>query len=66
MRRKKNKIECHDTRKEDLTVETDKSYAETLAEVRAKYPEAVITPGPIFQAEGQKTRNMTFHIEMRK
>ena len=47
---------------EDLTIETNKSYAETLKEVQAKYPGAEILPGSIYRAKGQKTRNLTFHI----
>ena len=49
---------------EDLTVTTDKTYAEALKEVQAKYPGAKILPGTIYQADGQKTQNMTFHIEL--
>ncbi|MBR2725234.1 phenylalanine--tRNA ligase subunit beta [Candidatus Saccharibacteria bacterium] len=49
---------------EDLTITTDKTYAEALEEVQAKYPNAKIMPGTIYQAEGQKTRNITFHIEL--
>ena len=47
---------------EDLTITTDRSYAETLKEVEDKYPDAEILPGVIYQAEGQKSRNITFHI----
>lgn len=49
-------------KKEDVTVTTDKTYEEILRELQDKYPEAVITPGVIYQAPGQHTRNMTFHI----
>ena len=48
---------------EDLTITTDKTYAETLDKVKQDNPETKITPGVIYQAEGQKTRNITFHIE---
>ena len=48
---------------EDLTITSDKSYAEVLKEVQAKYPEAKILPSVIYQAEGQKSKNITFHIE---
>ena len=48
---------------EDLTITTDKSYAEALKEIQKDNPGAKITPGVIYQAEGQKTRNITFHIE---
>ena len=49
---------------EDLTVTTDKTYAEALKEVQEKYKGARILPGTIYQAKGQKTRNITFHIEL--
>lgn len=58
----KKQISFGNHKTEDLTVTTDKTYAETLKEVREKYPEAEIRPGTIYQAEGQKTRNITFHI----
>ena len=48
---------------EDLTITTDKSYAEALKKIQKDNPGAKITPGVIYQAEGQKTRNITFHIE---
>ena len=48
---------------EDLTVTTDKSYAEVLEEVKAKYPEAKISPLSIYQAPGQRTRNISFRIQ---
>ncbi|MBQ2622886.1 phenylalanine--tRNA ligase subunit beta [Candidatus Saccharibacteria bacterium] len=48
---------------EDLTITTDGSYAEVLEKVQKDNPGAKITPGVIYQADGQKTRNITFHIE---
>ena len=48
---------------EDLTVTTDKSYAEVLAEVEVKYPEAKISPLSVYQAPGQKTKNISFRIQ---
>ena len=59
---RKQKINFEKKSSEDLTIETGKSYAEALKEVQAKYPEAEILPGSIYQAKGQKTRNLTFHI----
>ncbi len=59
----KKEILLGDGKEEDLTVTTDKSYADALIEVQAKYPNAKITPGTIYQADGQKTRNITFHIK---
>lgn len=50
----------------DETISTTESYAETLAKVRAKYPEAKITPVAIYQAEGAENKNITFHIEIAK
>lgn len=48
---------------EDLTVTTDKTYTEALEEVRAKYPDAEIMPLSIYQAVGQKTKNISFRIK---
>ena len=59
----KKQINLKEQKPEDLTLTTDKSYAAALAEVQKKYPDAKIKPGTIYQAEGQKTRNITFHIE---
>ena len=59
----KKQINVKNRKTEDLTVTTDKTYAEALKDVQKKYPDAVIRPGTIYQAEGQKTRNITFHIE---
>ena len=56
-------VEFGNKKHEDLTVTTDKSYAEALKKVQKENPDAKITPGVIYQAEGQKTRNITFHIE---
>ena len=62
---RKKEIKYGEVKVEDLTVTTDKCYDEVLAEVREKYPEAEITPGTIYQAPGQATRNITFHIVKR-
>ena len=51
---------------EDLTLTTDKCYAEALKEVKAKYPDAEISPLGVYQAVGQKTKNITFRIESLK
>jgi len=50
-------------KKEDVTVTTDQTYGEVLRELQDKYPNAVITPGTIYQAPGQKSKNITLHIE---
>ncbi len=52
-----------ETKREDLTITTDKTYAEVLSEVEQKYPGAKISPGAIYQPEGQDAKNITFHIE---
>ncbi len=49
-------------KKEDVTITTDKTYAEVLRELQDKHPEATITPGVIYQAPGQHSKNITFHI----
>ncbi len=49
--------------KQDLTVTTEKTYAEALAEVQAQYKDAVVTPVGIYQPEKQGAKNITFHIE---
>ena len=49
-------------KKEDVTITTDKTYGETLAGLSEQYPDAIIEPGTIYQAPGQKTKNITFHI----
>ena len=46
----------------DLTVETDEDYAVALKKVQKENPTAEITPGTIYQAPGQKTRNITFRL----
>ncbi|MBR2709056.1 phenylalanine--tRNA ligase subunit beta [Candidatus Saccharibacteria bacterium] len=61
---RKKEIDLGVYKEEDLTVTTDKTYDEALAEVQAKNPNAIITPGTIYQADGQKTRNITFHIKI--
>lgn len=51
--------------KQDLTVTSTKTYAEVLAEVKEKYPEAEISPVGIYQPEGKEEKNITFHLEFR-
>lgn len=50
----------------DETITTNRNYAEVLAEVELKYPGAKISPVSIYQAEGSKDKNITFHIEWNK
>lgn len=56
-------IKIGSARTEDLTVTTDKTYAEVLREVQTKYPESEIAPLSIYQAPGQKTKNISFRIQ---
>lgn len=58
----KKTLEFGMRKSEDLTVTTDKSYSEALAEVSEKYPDATIQPLSVYQAPGQKTRNISFRI----
>ncbi|MBR2839801.1 phenylalanine--tRNA ligase subunit beta [Candidatus Saccharibacteria bacterium] len=58
----KKQIEIKPRKTEDLTITTTKNYAETLAEVQKKYPEAEISPLSVYQAPGQETRNISFRI----
>ena len=51
--------------KQDLTITSTKTYAEVLAEVKEKYPEAEISPVGIYQPEGKEEKNITFHLEFR-
>ncbi len=56
------KVDMRVKKEEDVTITTDKSYADTLKMVRKDHPGAEILPGTIYQAEGQKDKNMTFRI----
>ncbi len=58
----KTAIDFRAHKKEDITIETEKTYAEVLKELQTKYPEAKITPGEIYQAEGQTAEKITFHL----
>ena len=60
---RKKKITLTDYLSQDLTVTTSDTYDTILKKVQADYPNGVITPGTIYQAEGQKDKNITFHIE---
>ncbi|MBR3353074.1 phenylalanine--tRNA ligase subunit beta [Candidatus Saccharibacteria bacterium] len=60
---RKKKITFTDYLSQDLTVTTSDTYDAILKKVQADYPNGVITPGTIYQAEGQKDKNITFHIE---
>ena len=58
----KKQVNVNPRKTEDLTITTDKTYAEALKEVEKENPGAEIRPSTIYQAEGQKTKNITFHI----
>ena len=49
--------------KQDLTIETTKTYAEVYAEVTEKYPDAVVTPVSIYQPDNSDVKNITLHLE---
>ena len=61
----KRRIEFGPVRTEDLTLTTDKTYADVLKEVQKQYPDATIEPLYVYQAPGQKTRNISFRIKER-
>lgn len=56
-----NNFEIKD--KQDLTIETDRPFAEVLKEVQDKYQDAKITPVSIYQPDNSNTKNVTFHLE---
>ena len=58
----KKQVNVKSRKTEDLTVTTDDTYADALKKVQAENPDATIEPGTIYQAEGQETKNITFHI----
>lgn len=62
---KKKKIHLEESNEIDLTVTTMDSYDKALEKVQKEYPNSLITPGTIYQAEGQKDKNITFHIKTR-
>ena len=49
--------------KQDLTVETTKTYAEVYAEVENKYKDASISPVSIYQPDNSDVKNITLHLE---
>jgi phenylalanyl-tRNA synthetase beta chain len=59
----KKEIRPFSKKSEDITITTDTSYEETLKKVQKEHPGARIEPGTIYQGIGQKTKNMTFHLE---
>ncbi len=48
--------------KRDVTITTGESYLKILEDLEHKYPDAVITPVGIYQPEGVKEKNITFHL----
>lgn len=62
-RSKKKVLRFGVKKSEDLTVTTTKTYAETLEEVKMKFPEAKISPLSVYQAEGHEAKNISFRIE---
>ena len=49
--------------KQDLTIETTKTYAEVYAEVENKYKDASISPASIYQPDNSDVKNITLHLE---
>lgn len=66
LRRERGEIKIGQVKTLDETVETDMTYAETLKKIMDKYPEAEVEPLSIYQAPGQKTRNISFRLMFRK
>lgn len=63
MANEKKKIEMQETVSEDVTITTDGTYDEALEEVKKKYQNIVkVLPLSVYQAEGQKTRNISFRV----
>ncbi len=55
-------IEFGETKAIDETIETKKTYAETLKEAQKKYKNAKISPVSIYQARDSEIKKITFHI----
>ena len=51
--------------KQDITIESNRPYAEVLEELQGKYPDARITPVSIYQPDNSDIKNVTFHLEFR-
>ncbi|MBQ9017850.1 phenylalanine--tRNA ligase subunit beta [Candidatus Saccharibacteria bacterium] len=49
--------------RQDVTITTTQDYAVVLKEIENKYPEAEISPVGIYQADGSREKNITFHLE---
>lgn len=62
-KRVSDKFEVRD--KQDITIPTTGTYAEALAELQQKYPDARISPVTIYQPAGSSEKNITFHLEFR-
>ncbi len=60
----KKEIEFGETKTIDETVETDRTYAETLAEIQKKYKNARISPVSIYQADKNSKKKITFRIKL--
>lgn len=61
--KKKNDFKFGPCKIEDLTITTNGTYADAYKEVSEKYPTSEIMPLSIYQAVGQKTRNISFRIK---
>jgi len=58
----KKRIEFTKTNSEDVTITSEKNYAEVLAELEKEYENKEILPVSIYQADNQSSKNYTFHI----
>ncbi|MBR3138174.1 phenylalanine--tRNA ligase subunit beta [Candidatus Saccharibacteria bacterium] len=58
----KKRIEFTKTNSEDVTITSEKNYAEVLAELEKEYENTEILPVSIYQADNQSSKNYTFHI----
>ncbi len=51
--------------KQDITITSDRLYAEVFDSIRKQYPDAIITPVSIYQPDNSSQKNITFHLEFR-
>ena len=63
----RKKIDLDETVSEDVTITTSSTYDEALEEVKKKYKNIVrVLPLSIYQAVGQRTRNISFRVVYKK
>ena len=59
---KNKKIDLTERTYEDLTVETNESYAEVEAKVKKEHPDAIILPLSIYQPDNSDIKHITVRI----